>query len=410
MRDGRIVSIGGRAPAAGARVLDAGGGIVIPGLVNAHMHECLERGVFEDLPFQRWLDDYALPKDRVYEPRHQRAAALLNQLEMIRGGTTTFIDIFRHPDEAASVAVESGLRAVISPQVIDSPSGGGETLETNLGFVDRWHGRCDRIHAWFGPHALYSCQPETIAIMSREAARLGVGLHIHLAETRHEVARVLEQTGRRPPAYLDTLVTPGHAVLLAHAVHMNDSDIRLVADRGWAVAHCPTSNMKLGNGAARVTAMLAAGVTVGLGTDSVMTNNNLDLFEEMRQAALVQKLVLEDAQALPCRTALELATSGSAAALGLGDQIGAIELGRRADLAVLDPGSCRLWPLLTGRLTNVVEQVVYSAVAADVRATVVDGRVLMEEGVVATIDADEVAELVGREARDVLVKAGLLDG
>lgn len=409
VRSGRIVSVGGRWPHASERAVEARGGVVIPGLINAHMHECLERGVFEDLPFQRWLESFALPKDRAYEPRHQRAAALLNQLEMIRGGTTTFIDIFRHPDEAARVAVASGLRAVISPQVVDDPVGVGETLDGNLGFVERWLGRHERVHAWFGPHALYSCRPATVAAMSREAARLGTGLHTHLAESRQEVAGIVDRTGRRPAKLLESLLTPGHPVLLAHAVHLTDDDIGLIAARGWAVAHCPTSNMKLGNGAARLTAMLAAGITVGLGTDSVMTNNNLDLFEEMRQAALVQKLVQEDASALPCATAFALATSGSAAALAMGSEIGAIQVGRRADLAVLDPSSCRMWPRLAGRRANAVEHAVYSAVAADVRATIVDGRVLMEDGLVTTIDADEVAEVVSREARDVLARAGVLD-
>ncbi len=171
VRDGAIVSVGTPFSGAARRVVDATSGVVLPGLVNAHMHECLERGIFEDLPFLRWLEEFALPKDRAYEPRHQRAAALLNQLEMIRGGTTTFIDIFRHPDEAASVALTSGLRAVISPQVIESVPGAGETLDSNIGFVERWHGRSDRIQAWFGPHALYSCEADTFSVMSSHAAR-----------------------------------------------------------------------------------------------------------------------------------------------------------------------------------------------------------------------------------------------
>jgi 5-methylthioadenosine/S-adenosylhomocysteine deaminase len=408
VRDRRIAEVGAHFSGVAHRVVDANGGAVLPGLVNAHMHECLERGVFEDLPFTRWLEEFALPKDRAYEPRHQRAAALLNQLEMIRGGTTSFVDIFRHPDEAASVALSSGLRAVISPQVIESVPGAGETLEANIGFVERWHGRSERIQAWFGPHALYSCEADTFSVMSSHAARLGVGLHTHLAESRDEVRNITERTGLRPAAYLDRLIGPGHRVLVAHAVHLTDAEIELVASREWAVAHCPTSNMKLGNGVARVTAMLAAGVTVGLGTDSVMTNNNLDLFEEMRQAALVQKVTLEDATALPCREVLAMATTGSAAALGLGGQVGTIEVGRRADLIVVGLDSCHLWPLLTGERDNVVEQMVYSAGASDVRATIVDGQVLMEDRVVSTIDRDEVSDLVGREARDLLTKAGIL--
>jgi 5-methylthioadenosine/S-adenosylhomocysteine deaminase len=372
------------------------------------MHECLERGIFEDLPFTRWLEDFALPKDRAYEARHQRAAALLNQLEMIRGGTTTFIDIFRHPDQAAEVAVTSGLRAVISPQVIDSPAGPGETLDSNLAFVERWHGRSDRIHPWFGPHSLYSCDAGTFETMSEEAAKRGIGLHTHLAESRDETAAVLSRTGLRPAAYLDRLIGSGHPVLVAHAVHFDDGDIELAAERGWAVAHCPTSNMKLGNGTAPILAMVASGVTVGLGTDSIMTNNDLDMFEEMRLAALVQMLRHEDATVMPCRQVLGLATAGSAAALGMADRIGTIEVGKQADLIVVGLDSCHLWPILTGELNNVVEQIVYAAHAGDVRSTIVGGQVLMEERAVATIDDAEVYDLVGRETTDLLTKAGIL--
>jgi 5-methylthioadenosine/S-adenosylhomocysteine deaminase len=408
VRDGRIAAVGGRHDGPAARVVDAGWGLVLPGLVNSHMHECLERGIFEDLPFTRWLKDFALPKDRAYEPRHQRAAALLNQLEMIRGGTTTFIDIFRHPDQAAEVALSSGLRAVISPQVIDSPTGPGETLDANLAFVERWHGRSDRVQPWFGPHALYSCDATTFETMSDEAARRGIGLHTHLAESRDETAEIVARTGLRPAAYLARLLGSGHPVLVAHGVHLDDGDVELVAERGWAVAHCPTSNMKLGNGTAPIPALIAAGATVGLGTDSIMTNNDLDMFEEMRLAALVQKLRYEDATMMPCRQVLGLATAGSAAALGMADRIGTIEVGKEADLIVVGLDSCHLWPLLSAQLNNVIEQIVYAGHAGDVRSTIVGGRVLMEERVVATIDVAEVRDLVGREIDDLLTKAGLL--
>jgi len=405
---GRIVAIGPALEVDAPRSIDARHGAVLPGLVNAHMHECMERGIFEDLPFSRWLADYALPKDRAYEPRHQRAAAMLNQLEMIRNGTTTFIDIFRFPDEAAEVARTSGLRAVFSPQVIDTPQGVGESLEDNIGFIERWRGRePGRIRTWFGPHAPYSCEAATFERMAALASEYGVGIHTHLAESRAEVRTIGERTGLTPAQYLDRLIGHVPHALVAHGVHLSDDDIGLVASRRWAVAHCPTSNMKLGNGAARIPALLNAGVTVGLGTDSIMTNNNLDLFEEMRQAALVQKLVLDDATVMPCEQVLRMATRGSAAALGWAEDIGSVEVGKRADLIVVDLGRSHLWPLIAG---NLVAQLVYSASGADVRTTVVDGRVLMEDGVVLTIDAAEVCELVQREAHHLLDKAGILGG
>jgi 5-methylthioadenosine/S-adenosylhomocysteine deaminase len=406
--DGRIVGIGPDLDVTATRTIEARGGAVLPGLVNAHMHECMERGIFEDLPFTRWLNDFALPKDRAYEPRHLRAAALLNQLEMIRNGTTTFIDIFRFPGEAAAIVQQSGLRAVISPQVIDHPVGVGETLEGNLAFVQEWRHRLpDRIHAWFGPHALYSCDPETYQQMAARAKQYAVGLHTHLSESLAEVQQIRERTGLTPAAWLDRLIGDVPRVVLAHCVHVTEADIELIAERGWAVAHCPTSNMKLANGAAPVGALLAAGVTVGLGSDSMMTNNNLDLFEEMRQAALVQKLVQGDATVMPCQSVLAMATMGSARALGLGDEIGSLEIGKRADLIVVGLDQAHLWPLVGN---NLVAQLVYSASGSDVRTTIVGGEVLMEEGVVATIDEAEVRELVDRELTDLLQKAGVLHG
>jgi len=408
---GAIVAVGPDLDVDAERVVDAGGDAVLPGFVNAHMHECMERGVFEDLPFMTWLQDYALPKDCAYEPRHQRAAALLCQAEMIRNGTTTFIDIFRHPQEAAQVAVESGLRATISPQVIDDPvEGPGETLATNEEFVDSWLGRHPRVRPWFGPHSLYTVRESTYVRMRELADRHHVGIHTHLAESAAESALVAERTGGlTPTAYLDQLVGLGRDVVAAHCVHLDDDDVALIAESGMGVAHCPTSNMKMGNGAARLADLLAAGATVGLGTDSVMTNNDLDAFEEMRQAGLLAKLVAGDPTVLPSRQLLSLATRGSAAVLGLADQVGSIEVGKRADLIVVDLDQPRAWPLLREGGANVVEQLVWAGSGADVRFTICDGRVLLDERRLTTLDLAEIGDLVDAEARHLLAAAGVLD-
>ena len=408
---GAITAIGADLQLDAARTIDARGGAVMPGFVNSHMHECLERGWFEDLPFMRWLEDYALPKDRAYEPRHLHAAALLNQLEMIRGGTTSFIDIFRFPGEAAAVAERSGLRATFSPQVIDDPVGVGESFETNLEFVEEWHDRVpDRIRTWFGPHALYSCTEKTYAAVREAAERFGVGIHTHCAESVDEVTIIAERTGGlTPAAYLDRLVGLGPDVACAHGIQLTDDDVELFASSGAGIAHCPTSNMKLGNGVARIIYRQAAGVRVGLGTDSVMTNNNLDMFEEMRQAALLQKVHTRDAAVLPCRDVLRMATIGSARVLGLDDRVGSLEVGKRADVIVVGLDRPHTWPVFRDGGGNVAEQLVYSCSAADVRTTIVDGRVLMEDGVVSTLDEREIEEVVHREARHLLEKAGVED-
>ncbi len=412
VRAGAIAAVGPDLDVTGARVLDAGRAAVLPGFVNAHTHECLDRGIFEDMPFMVWLEEHALPKDRAYEPRHMRAAAWLNQAELIRAGTTSFIDIFRFPGEAAAVAVASGLRATFSPQLIDDPEGPGETLASTEAFIDEWTGRHPRVRAWYGPHSLYSVLPATLTTIGERARRRGTGVHVHLGESVAETRILADRWGLTPAETLDRFVGLGPSVLCAHGIELSDSDIELLAGTGAAVAHCPTSNMKLGNGVARIGALAAAGVAVGLGTDSIMTNNNLDPFEEMRTAALLQKHHWHDPTVLPSREVLAMATIGSACALGLDAEVGRLDVGKRADLAVVDLDQPHAWPLFTaddGGSGNVIEQLVWSCSAADVRHTVVDGAVLMEDRRLTTIDLDEVRDLVQLEARDLLTKAGLID-
>ena len=409
VKGGEIVALGPSLNLTGAEEIDASDRVVLPGLVNAHMHECMERGWFEDLAFDVWLNDHAQPKDRAYTPADQRAAALLNQAEMIVSGVTTFVDMFRFPGETASIAVDSGLRAVIAPQLIDSTPGVGETLEANLACFDEWHGAGDgRVSVWFGPHAPYSCSEASLAAVAEAARARRTGITIHLAESRWEDQSIREQTGLSPTTYLDRVLGLGGDVLIAHAVHVDAADIELLATRNVAVAHCPTSNMKLGNGMAPIPELLAAGIRIGLGTDSIMTNNNLDLFEEMRQAALVAKLRKEDPAVLPAWTVLKMATIGGAEALGMADSIGTLEVGKRADLILIDLDRPHLWPFHRSESSfgNLVEQLVYSARGSDVVGTVVDGQVLMTDSNLRTLDLIEVREVVEQQGGDLLRRAG----
>jgi 5-methylthioadenosine/S-adenosylhomocysteine deaminase len=295
--------------------------------------------------------------------------------------------------------------------LIDDPVGPGESLETTLGFMERWHGRVPgRIHTWFGPHAMYSCAAETLREIRVHADRLGVGIHIHLAETPFEVAWVAQRSdGKTPTEYLDDLIGLGPDVLAAHCIELTAADIARISSAGVGVAHCPTSNAKLGNGVARVVEMREHGVRVGLGTDSNMTNNNLDMIEEMRMASLVQKQLLRDPAVMSSFETLRLATQGSAEALGMDDVIGTLEPGKRADIAIVDLGAAHMRPIVHYGRTNIVEQVVWSGSGTDVRDTIVDGKVLMRNRVIQTLDTSDLVEVADTQLLDLLTRAGVLD-
>ncbi|QGP93114.1 Atrazine chlorohydrolase [Neomoorella glycerini] len=371
------------------KVIDCTGAIIMPGLVNAHTHETLTRGLAEDLPLMRWLQEICYPLEKNYTAADMQAAALMNQLEMIRGGITCFIDIFRFADAAAAVARESGLRAIFSPQIIDEFSSFGESLPRTERLIKEWHGCCDnRIQVWVGVHAPYSNSPAVYRQARELANRYGVGLHTHLAETRDEVRLIAEKYGKTPARHLFDLGVFDGPSVVAHCVHLSEEDMDILARQKVGIAYNPTSNIKMAAGIAPVPQMLAKGCRVGLGTDSNLSNNNLDMFEEMRWGSYIQKMAHNDAGILPAYRMLHLATMGSAAALGLDKEIGSLEVGKKADIIVLSLKAPHLWPVYTDRADNVVEQIVYSARADDVITTIVDGRLLMEDKKVLTIDED----------------------
>lgn len=403
----QIIAVGPNLSLEARTVIDARDHAVLPGLVNAHMHETLTRGLAEDLPLDRWLAEICFPLDRAYTPDIMRAAAEMNQLEMIRGGTTTFLDIYRHPSACAEVAQISGLRAVFAPQIIVDPPGVGETIDSAEAFVADWAGRSPCITTAFGPHAPYSCTPETYRRIVDLAEDYDVPIHTHLAETRWEMDTIAERYGCSPAEHLDRMGVLGSRLSVAHGVHLTPRDIQLLRDRNVSVVYNPTSNMKLASGVAPILDLVAAGVRVGLGTDSNLSNNNLDMFEEMRVGAILQKLSRTDAAALPCSEVLEMATIDGAKALDMDGSIGSLEPGKQADIILVDLDQAHLWPLLEGRHSNIAEQLVYSASAADVTHTIVAGKVLMDERQVLTLDVTEVRRAVTEATRELLSLAGL---
>lgn len=323
---------------------------LIPGLVNAHTHAAMSllRGIADDLPLMRWLQEAIWPA----EGRHMsdvfvRDGTLLAAAEMLAGGTTTCNDMYFYPDAAAEAFDIAGMRAMIGVTVIDLPtpyaSNPDEYFRKGLAARDRWQ-RHSRLRFNIAPHAPYTASDETLTRAATLAAELDCGLHIHVHETREEVSESISRNGVRPLQRLAGLGLLGDNFLGVHAVHLDHSDIDLLTRHGCSIAHCPTSNMKLASGIAPVSRMLSSGINIALGTDGAASNNRLDVFGEMRQAALLAKVGGDDATAVPAHQALRMATLSGARALGLGEITGSIEAGKYADLCAIDLGRIELQP------------------------------------------------------------------
>jgi 5-methylthioadenosine/S-adenosylhomocysteine deaminase len=378
-------------------VVDARGCAVLPGFVQTHVHLCqtLFRGAADDLALIDWLKKRVWPMEAAHTAESVRASARLGIAELISGGTTTALtmETVRHTEEVFRAVEETGYRATVGKCMMDK--GGdvpaplseatGDSIGESVALYERWHGRAEgRVRFCFAPRFAVSCTEDLLRRVAKLARERGVLVHTHASENRDEIEMVERETGMRNVAYLDSVGLGGPGVVLAHCVHVNEQEVGLLASRGTHVAHCPSSNMKLASGMAPVAEMLARGVSVSLGADGAPCNNRLDMFTEMRTAALLQK-VRRGAEALPARRALRMATLDGARALGLAGEVGSVEAGKRADLAVLDLGRLHLTPR-----PDVVSTVVYAAEARDVRTVLIGGRVVMSDGRLTTLDEREV--------------------
>ncbi len=388
----------------GDAALDATGGLVAPGLVNAHTHVAMTllRGYADDKPLEAWLAEDVWPVEAELEAADVRAGTDLAILEMIRSGTTAFADMYFFMDEVAAAAEAAGVRALLGYGIITAGKDDGAAaaeVEDGVEFAAANDGAADgRIRTAVMPHGLYTVGVEHLETARDRARELGLPLHFHAAETAAEVADVREQYGTNPVEAAAELDLLGTGTVVAHGVHLTDAEIQLLAETGTGVVHCPASNMKLASGMAPVQAMLDAGVTVGLGTDGAASNNDLDMFDEMRDAAMLGKLAADDAKAVPAAAAVELATTGSAAALGLDG--GRVERGAAADLVVVDLEVPHLTPP-----HDLVSHLAYAARGSDVRHTVCDGRVLMRDREVLTMDEAAVIERAAERAAALVARA-----
>ncbi len=401
--DGEIIAVGraGEVAAAhpGARLLDAGGDLLMPGLVDGHTHLAMTlfRGLADDLPLQDWLERHVWPAERrVLRTETVRWGSRLGAAELVRSGVTTCCDMYFFADEVAAAVEDVGMRAIVARAYVE---GAGPALDRELAeaeaFAGRWRGHA-RITPALGPHAPYTVGPDAYRALHALAGRLDVPMATHLAETRDEASAVTDPRGPTPVRHLDALGVLDERLVAAHCVWVDDEDIALLAARGTGVVHCPRSNLKLASGVAPVPDMLAAGVHVGLGTDGAASNNALDLVAEMQTAALVHKGVRLDPLAVPAAEAVTMATIGGARALGMDGLVGSLEPGKRADMVVVGLDDDRLTPLY-----DPVSHLAYAAAAADVRTVLVDGRVVMEDRRLLTVDEAEVRARVRGMAREI---------
>ena len=361
-------------------VIDARGHALLPGLVDCHSHSSLMRGVTENMPLMDWLPWYQLEHRAMTETFAYHSARLC-YLEALQSGTTCVMDMFRYMDRCADAAAELGLRVQLAPYVADRPGKDFfTTREENRRLVRTHHdSQNGRVRVWMGLEHLFYCTEDAY----REAAQLsreyGVGIHTHASEQKEEEQAVTAELGRRSLAMLDEYGILGERTLLAHCVWLNDEEIARVADTGTSIAHCPVSNAKLASGVARVPEMLAAGVTVGLGTDGPVCNNSLSLFEEMKFASLIQKATRLDAASLPADQILRMATIKGAKALGLDREIGSLEVGKKADLLLLDLARANLTPVnVDEQGGNLLWNLVFAAGSNNVAGVWVDGRRLID--------------------------------
>jgi len=371
------------------KIVEGEGKLLIPGLVNAHTHLAMTlfRGLAQDRPLMQWLEEEVWPREKKLTPEIVYWFSLLGLVEMIRSGTTAFADMYFFMEEVAEAVEKAGVRALLSYGII---APGAERIEPELkkaeAFAREWDGKAEgRIRAALSPHAPYTCGPEVWKKAVSLARELRIPIHTHLSETKEEVERFRAQTGRSPVEWLEQLGVFGVHTLAAHGVHLSEKDIEILAAHNVHVAHCPTSNLKLACGIAPVVEMLKGGVNVCLGTDGAGSSGDLNMVEEMRLAALLAKVKTGDPQALPASEALSLATWRGAAALGWGKDLGTIEPGRRADGVMIRLDWVHLFPDY-----DLLANLVYAGQGSEVDSVFVDGRFLLLEGELQTLDEEEI--------------------
>lgn len=402
VQDSKIIAVGTTndilADYTADEIIPCEGKYILPGLINAHTHVpmTLLRGLADDLRLDVWLMGYIMPTEREFvSPEFCQLGTKLACAELIRGGVTTFADMYYFEDDIAQATDEAGMRGVLGQTILKFPAPDAESYEDSLSsaraFIEKWINH-ERITPAVAPHAPYSSTKELLKLSAQLGMEFDVPVIIHVSESEQEEADNIAQYGMRVVPWLKSTGLLNAKVLTAHCVHINSSDMEILRDHGATVSHNPQANLKLANGVAPVTAMLEHGVTVGIGTDGPASNNDLDMFEELRTAALLAKSFGGNPTALPARQALALATREGAKALFIGDQTGSLEAGKYADLIVFDANTAHNLPHFKRDENAIYSQIVYAGKSSDVEATMCHGRWLMRDRQVLTVDVPALIE------------------
>lgn len=427
VRDDRIEYVGKaatfRKPLGVEYEIDARGMIILPGLIDAHIHlaQALIRGCADDTALIDWLRKFVWPLQGSFDTDDGRTSAELCMLEMIKSGTTTFLESLLHSrygfDGIAQSLERAGMRGILSKTVMGLPGYGNETNIMHPGMIEdpqtclrevdayfkRWNDQGNgRIKVWYGARSLGGCTPELYKQIGEGANRLGTGVTMHLSEVRDDVQYTQKQFGKTPAEFMDELGLVGPNVVFAHGVWLTEKEWQILANKQASVAHCPSSNMKLASGIAKLPEMMKTGVNVALGCDGGPSNNCYDMIREMKTASLLQKVRLLDPLVMNAETVLEMATLNGAKALGLDRDIGSIEVGKKADLILVSLRQPHLVPAF-----NPVSHLVYAADGADVRTVIIDGKIIMENRVVKTLEEERIIQEADRRATKLLERAGL---
>jgi 5-methylthioadenosine/S-adenosylhomocysteine deaminase len=388
---------------AARRMVDAEGGIIMPGLVNTHTHVpmSLFRGLADDLPLTEWLNDHIFKAEmRWLSPESVYAGTLLSCGEMLLSGTTTFCDGYFFEDAVAAAVLESGMRAVLGQGIIDFPAPGIPDPQENVAraveFMESWQGKSPLITPSLFCHSPYTCSEQTLRKARQAADEKDVLFQIHAAETKGELEEIQEQQGTTPVQYLDRAGILTGKTLIVHAIWVNDADIACMAENGVGVSVATESQMKLASGVAPIPGFIKKGLPVGLGTDGSASNNNLDMLQEMDTTAKLHKVMRLDPTLMDAKQVLSLATRTGAEAIGLGEEIGSLEIGKRADLIIIDTQKPHLTPLY-----DPVSHLVYAVSGSDVRHVIIDGALVVRDRIILSFDLEPVIESVQGLARQI---------